>query len=77
MYSLNKFFHIIRPNRVNTRNIIKNINENDITHEKKNNIANVCNSYFVNIGKNISESMNAGHYDHNHYLNKYQQIYIC
>ena len=31
-------------------------------------IANVLNSYIVNIGKHISESMNTGPYDHNQYL---------
>ena len=31
-------------------------------------IANVLNSYFVNIGKHISESMKAGPYDHFQYL---------
>ena len=40
------------------------ISENDNTYEAKHDIANVLNSYFVNIGKRISESMNAGPYDH-------------
>ena len=34
--------------------------ENDITYVTKHDISNVLNSYFVNIGKRISESMNAG-----------------
>ena len=34
----------------------------------KHDISNVLNSYFVNIGKRISESMNAGPWDHNQYL---------
>ena len=34
----------------------------------KHDISNALNSYFVNIGKRISESMNAGPYDHNQYL---------
>ena len=42
--------------------------ENDITYVTKHDISNVLNSYFVNIGKRISESMNAGSYDHNQYL---------
>ena len=44
------------------------INENDITNETKHDIANVLDSYFVNIGKRISESMNAGSYDHYQYI---------
>ena len=36
--------------------------------ETKHDIANILNSYFVNIGKHISESMNAGLYDHYQYL---------
>ena len=35
-----------------------------ITYETKHNIANVLNSYFANIGKHISESMNAEPSDH-------------
>ena len=58
---------IIRPNRINKRNIINKISENYITYVKHN-IANVLNSYFINIGKRISVSMNAGPYDHNQYL---------
>ena len=53
---------IIWQNRINKRNIINKILENDITYETKHDIANVLNSYFVNIGKRISESMNAGPY---------------
>ena len=59
---------IIRQNRINKKNIINNISENDITYVTKHNISNVLNSYFVNIGKRISESMNAAPYDHNQYL---------
>ena len=51
---------IIRPNKINKINIINKINENDITYETKHDIANVLNSYFVNIGKHIYESMNPG-----------------
>ena len=40
----------------------------DITYVTKHDIANVLNSYFVNIGKRTSESMNAGPYDHYQYL---------
>ena len=59
---------IIRPNRINKKNIINKISQNDITYETKHDIANVLNSYFVNTSKRISESMNAGHYDHYQYL---------
>ena len=59
---------IIRPNRINKKNIINKICENDITYVRKHDISNVLNSYFVNIGKRISESMNAGPYDHYQYL---------
>ena len=50
---------IIRPNRINKINIVNKISENGITHETKHDIENVLTSYFVNIGKHISESMNA------------------
>ena len=59
---------IIRPNRIHKKNIINKICENDITYVTKHDISNVLNSYFVNIGKRISESMNAGPYDHYQYL---------
>ena len=59
---------IILPNRINKKNIINKICENDITYVTKQDISNVLNSYFVNIGKRISESMNAGLYDHYQYL---------
>ena len=59
---------IIRPNKINKKNIINKIDENNITYETKNDIANVLNSYFLNIGKRISESRNAGPYDHYQYL---------
>ena len=62
---------IIRPNRINKRNSTDKICENDITYETKHDIANVTNSYFVNIGKRISESMNAGPYDQYQYLKGY------
>ena len=56
--------------RINKRNIINKISENDIACETKHDIANVLNSFFVNIGKRISGSMNAGPYDHDYqYLN--------
>ena len=55
---------IIRPNRINKRNIINKISENDNTYETKHDITNTLNSYFVNIGKRISEAINAGPYDH-------------
>ena len=55
---------IIRSNRINKKNIIIKICENDITYVTKHDISNVLNSYFVNIGKRISESMNAGPNDH-------------
>ena len=59
---------IIRPNRINKRNIITKISGNEITYETKHDIAIVLNSYFVNIGKRVSESMNAGPNDHYQYL---------
>ena len=59
---------IIRPNRINKKNIINKICENDITYVTKHDISNVLNSHFVNIGKRISESMNVRPYDHNQYL---------
>ena len=59
---------IIRPNRINKKNIRYKICENDITYVTKHDISNVLNSYFVNIGKRISESMDAGPYDHYQYL---------
>ena len=58
---------IIRPNRINKKNISNKICENYITYVTKH-ISNVLNSYFVNIGNCISESMNAGPYDHYQYL---------
>ena len=60
--------NIIRPNRINKKNIINKICENEITYVTKLDIPNVINSYFVNIGKRISKSMNAGPYDHNQNL---------
>ena len=48
--------NIIRPNRINKRNIYR-INKKDITYETKHDIANVLNSYIVNTGKHISESI--------------------
>ena len=54
----------IQPNKINKRNIINIISENPITYQTKHDIANVLNSYFVN----ISESMNARPYDHYQYL---------
>ena len=51
---------IILPNRINKINIINKISENDIAY--------VLNSLFQNIGKQISESMTAGPYDHYQYL---------
>ena len=59
---------IIRPNRINQKNIINTICENDITYLTNHDISNVLNSYFVNIGKHTSESMNAGPNDHYQYL---------
>ena len=59
---------IILPNRINKKYIMNKICENDITDVTKHDISNVLNSYFVNIGKRISESMNAGPYDHYQYL---------
>ena len=59
---------IIRTNRINKRNIINTISENVFTYETKHDSLNVLNSYYVNIGKRISESMNAGPYDHYQYL---------
>ena len=59
---------IILPNTINKKNIINKICENDITYVTKHDISNVLNSYFVNIGKRISESMNAGPNDHYQYL---------
>ena len=59
---------IIRPNRINKKNIINKICENNITYATKHDISNVLNSYFVNNGKRISESMNAGPYYHYQYL---------
>ena len=58
----------IRPNRINKRNIINEISKNYITYGTKRDIGNELNSYFVNINKCISESMNAGPYDHYKYL---------
>ena len=52
--------NIIRPNGINERNIVNKINVNDFTYETKHDIANVLNSYFGNICKQISESLNAG-----------------
>ena len=49
-------------NRINKKNIINKINENDITCETRHDIANILNLYFVIIGKHISESMNARPY---------------
>ena len=62
--------------RINERNIINKIRENDITHEAKHDSANVLNSHCVNIGKHISESMNAGPYDHYKYLKGNNYILI-
>ena len=59
---------IIRPNRINKKDIINTICENDITYVTKHDISNLLNSYFINIGKHISESMNVGPYDHYQYL---------
>ena len=59
----------IRPNRIKKNNINK-IYENDIKYETKHGIANVLNSYFVNIDKHLSESMNAGPDDHYQYILK-------
>ena len=50
---------IIRQNKINKRNIVIKISENDIKYETKPDIANVLNSYFVNIGEHISVPMNA------------------
>ena len=55
-------------NRININNVINKICENDITYVTKHDISNVLNSYFGNIRKSISESMNAGPYDHYQYL---------
>ena len=44
---------IIRLNRINKKNIINKIFENDITYVTKNDISNVLNSYFVNIGISV------------------------
>ena len=38
------------------------MSQNDITYETKHDIANVLNSYFVNIGKRISKSMKVASY---------------
>ena len=59
---------IVRLNRINKKIIINKISENDITYETKHDIANVLNSYSVNTNKRISESMNAGPYDHYQYV---------
>ena len=59
---------IIRPNRITKKNIINKICENDITYVTKHDISNVLYSYFVNIGKRVSESMHAGPYDHYQYI---------
>ena len=55
---------IIRPNRINKKNSINRICENYISYVTKHDNTNVLNSYFANIGKRISESMNAGPFDH-------------
>ena len=44
------------------------MNENYITYETNNDIGNELNSYIVNIFKHLSESKNAGDYDHDQYL---------
>ena len=59
---------IIRPNRINKKNIINKIGVNDITYVTKHDILNVLNTYFVNIGKRLYEPMNAVPYDHYQYL---------
>ena len=50
------------------KNIIYKICENAIIYVTKHDISNVLNSFFVNIGKHISESMIAGPYHHYQYL---------
>ena len=47
--------------------IINKIGENYITYETKHDNGNLLNSYFVIIGKRISQSMNSGPYDHYQY----------
>ena len=60
--------NIIRPNRIDKIIVINKISENYITYETNHDIASVLNSHFVNIRKHISESRNAGPYDHYQYL---------
>ena len=48
--------------------MIVKIIKNDVTSETKHNIANVLNSFFLNKGKRISESMSTRPYDHYQYL---------
>ena len=61
--------HYYSANAINKVKIINKICENNITYETKHDIANVLNSYFLNIGKHISESMDAGPSDYYQYLN--------
>lgn len=59
---------VLRSKARKKQNTIRKIIVNDVIHENPNHISNAFNDFFVDIGKNIAESVGGGLNDHKQYL---------
>ena len=59
---------IINAKNRKVENIVTKIIHDDVVHKDSEDIANLFNNYFVDIGKSIDESVGSGTNNHLHYM---------
>ena len=64
---------VLKPRNKSRQNIIKKIIVNNSIYERGEDIANIFNDFFVNVGKDIADSVDSGPDDHLKYLNHINQ----